>query len=290
MLNSISLPYYQIHHKKIFPFVFYISLFFCLLLNGCSTSRRDGPPSYDVDISKIPDAIPKVEPLSKVGNKPYIVRGEKYYIMRSSKNYEERGIASWYGTKFHGHNASDGERYDMLAMTAAHKTLPLPTYVVVTNLKNGRKVIVKVTDRGPFKYNRLIDLSYVAAKKLGMLAHGTAPVDVKAIDPLYYDKNNHFKHPIFLAKNNQKQQIIIRHSIPNRVVHVIYIQVGAFHNKIYAEKLKKRLISVVNSPVNITKLAKLHQLYRVQIGPVPDAIRAAQINRRLRAMGIQSVV
>src|SRR5438445_2321922 len=111
-----------------------------LLLSACSTTRKDGPPSYDVDISRIPDAVPKAEPKSKYGNlASYHVFGKKYNVMHSSKNYEEQGVASWYGTKFHAQRTSSGERYNMLAMTAAHKTLPLPTYVQVTNLKNGKK-------------------------------------------------------------------------------------------------------------------------------------------------------
>jgi rare lipoprotein A len=129
----------------------------------------------------------------------YTVFGHKYYVLRSSRNYEEQGVASWYGTKFHSHHTSNGERYDMLAMTAAHKTLPLPTYVQVTNLRNGKKVIVKINDRGPFESNRLIDLSYVAAKKLGMLGHGTTRVDVKAIDPRDADVSPYMND--FVAQN-----------------------------------------------------------------------------------------
>ncbi len=252
------------------------------LLNGCSTARRDGPPSYNVDVSGIPDAVPKVEPLSRIGNKSYTVFGKKYNVMSSSKNYEQRGIASWYGTKFHGHHTSNGERYNMLAMTAAHKTLPLPTYVEVTNLKNGRKVIVKVTDRGPFENNRLIDLSYAAAKKLGMLGHGTAPVDVKAIDPLHYDKNNRSDQGLFFAENTHKP---VQHYI-RPVAHPTYIQVGVFHNRMYAERLKKRLTPMVTSPVSIAQLTHLNKLYRVQIGPMRDALSIAQAHRQLRSMGV----
>jgi len=163
-----------------------------ILLSSCShMSRQDGPPNFYVDETKIPNAVPKVEARAKYGNMPsYVVFGRRYYTMSSSKHYEAIGTASWYGTKFHSHRTSSGERYNMLAMTAAHKTLPLPTYVEVTNLKNNRKIIVKVNDRGPFESNRLIDLSYVAAKKLGMLGHGTARVKVAAIDPLVYARNH----------------------------------------------------------------------------------------------------
>src|SRR5688572_8919280 len=161
-------------------FLAYVTLF----MSACSTvPKKDGPPSYYVDETQVPNATPKKEKLSKYGNySSYRVFGKRYYTMKSSKNYRERGIASWYGTKFHKHRTSSGERYDMLAMTAAHKTLPLPTYVEVTNLRNHRKIIVKVNDRGPFEGSRLIDLSYIAAKKLGMAGHGTAHVEVRAID------------------------------------------------------------------------------------------------------------
>ncbi len=272
---------------RFFQIVCCLGLLVFGLLNGCSTSRRDGPPSYNVDVSRIPNAVPKVEPLSRAGNKPYVVFGRKYYVMRSSKHYEERGIASWYGTKFHGRHTSNGERYNMLAMTAAHKTLPLPTYVEVTNLKNGKVVIVKVTDRGPFESNRLIDLSYSAAKKLGMLGHGTAPVDVRAIDPMQYDRNNRAVNSLFLAENTPRRGTTSHYVRP--VHHPVYIRVGAFRNRVYAEKLKSRLTSVIGSPVSITRLAHLNNLYRVQIGPIHDAINVAQINRQLRSMGIKGI-
>jgi rare lipoprotein A len=273
----------------------YFSFFIFALLNGCSTHRKDGPPPYNVDVSKIPDAVPKVEQLSRIGNKSYIVKGKRYYVLNSSKNYEQRGIASWYGTAFHGRPASNGERYNMLAMTAAHKTLPLPTYVQVTNLKNGRKVIVKITDRGPFANDRLIDLSYTAAKKLGMLGRGTAPVDVKAIDPVRYARNSqnyHTTNNFFLSMNAQKNRIEAKnhtlHPSPYAIAHTTYIQVGAFRHKLHAEKLKYRLASVVSSPVSIIQLAHINKLYRVQIGPIKNAVTIAQIHRKLKLMGISS--
>jgi rare lipoprotein A len=136
------------------------------------------------DPSGIPDAVPKVEPKSKYGNpESYVVFGKRYHTKSSSNGYVERGVASWYGPDFHGRKTSSGERYDMYAMTAAHKTLPLPTYARVTNVKNGRSAVVKINDRGPFHGDRIIDLSYSAARKLGVVAKGTAMVEVKAIDP-----------------------------------------------------------------------------------------------------------
>ncbi|HSW69103.1 MAG TPA: septal ring lytic transglycosylase RlpA family protein [Gammaproteobacteria bacterium] len=270
-----------------------------LLLSACSTGRKDGPPSYDVDVSKIPDAIPKVEARSKYNNLPsYRVFGKQYHVMASSKNYEEQGIASWYGTKFHARHTSSGERYNMLAMTAAHKTLPLPTYVQVTNLHNGKKIIVKVNDRGPFEANRIIDLSYVAAKKLGMLGHGTAYVDVKAIDPTRYDKNTFDKpaytQDFYLADNTVKIHSN-HHSLHYAAAHTnqkpksaLYLQVGAFKNKILAENMKVRVGKMVSSPIKITQLPPHKKLYRVQIGPIKDVATAKHITQKLKTLGVNT--
>ena len=262
-------------------------LFVFIFLSGCTGVNRDGPPSFYVDASKIPDAVPKAEKLSKYGNKPsYKVFGKRYYVMPSSKNYEERGLASWYGTKFHSKKTTNGERYDMLAMTAAHKTLPLPTYVQVTNLANGKKVIVKVNDRGPFVSNRLIDLSYVAAKKLGMLGHGTAYVDVKAINPeqptpqhSWFAKNT--------APSSLKVYSLRASSSTASYSAPLYIQAGAFRNRTLARKLQHRLLARFALPVDIIKSSHKHLLYRVQIGPVKDTASVKRIHQELRTMGIK---
>lgn len=246
-----------------------IIIFVVILLNACSTivSKKDGPPPFFVDETKIPNAQPKVEPLSRIGNKPsYHVFGKRYHVMSSSKNYDERGIASWYGTKFHDRHTSNGEVYNMLAMTAAHKSLPLPTYVQVTNLKNGKNIIVKVNDRGPFEANRIIDLSYVAAKKLGMLGRGTAYVRVKAIDARAAMRNRNL-----IAKN--------------KMVKGTYLQVGAFHNKAHAELFKKRIMRFASTPVQITRPS---HLYRVQIGPLRDASSEDKLTRKLKTLGMNT--
>lgn len=147
-------------------------------------SGRDGFPSRVPDLSKIPDARPKVEQLSKYGNpRRYRIGSKIYRVMKTSRGYKARGFASWYGTKFHGRRTSSGEKYDMFAMTAAHKFLPIPCYARVTSLDSGRSVIVKINDRGPFHSNRIIDLSYTAAAKLGILGRGTGRVEVVSIDP-----------------------------------------------------------------------------------------------------------
>ncbi len=272
------------------------------LLSGCSHMQtKDGPPNFYVDESKIPNAVPKREPLSRSGNMDhYTVFGRRYYVLRSSKNYEEVGIASWYGTKFHSHHTSNGERYNMLAMTAAHKTLPLPTYVQVTNLKNGKKVIVKVNDRGPFESNRLIDLSYVAAKKLGMLGHGTTYVDVKSVDPRDMpDTTTQFaqaapenratqpttKDFLYYAKStSSRQKHVAQHhrAIANRS---LYLQAGVFHKKSHAEILKRRLAALQAAPVKINRSAKL---FHVQVGPFKDVASANRASKILKSAGVHN--
>jgi len=163
-----------------------------MFLSGCAGTGGDSAPSGAFDVAEAEietrDAVPKVEPKSRYGNpKSYVVFGKRYYTKASAKGHVEKGLASWYGKKFHGRKTSSGERYNMYAMTAAHKSLPLPSYVKVTNLKNGRSAVVKVNDRGPFHGKRVIDLSYAAARKLGVVKRGTAMVEVRAIDPRKYD-------------------------------------------------------------------------------------------------------
>ncbi|RMD69130.1 MAG: septal ring lytic transglycosylase RlpA family protein [Gammaproteobacteria bacterium] len=212
---------------------------------------RDGPPRDPVDLSGIPDAVPKREPKSAYGNpRSYEVFGKRYQVRASSKGYRERGMASWYGKKFHGRRTSSGEIYDMYAMTAAHRTLPLPSYVEVTNLKNGRKVVVRVNDRGPFAKDRIIDLSYAAAYKLGILKEGTAPVMIEAIDV----------------------------DIP------VYVQAGAFSRKVHAEKLRKRLQA---EGIRKVHLNEGRGMYRVWVGPFRRESEARHLAHRLADMGLE---
>lgn len=164
-----------------------------LALAACSGNKRtsssggyyggDGPPSQAIDFDQIPDAVPKREPRSRYGNNPYKALGKRYIPMKSARGFQQKGVASWYGKKFHGRRTSSGEIYDMFKMTAAHPTLPLPTYVRVTNLDTKKRIIVKVNDRGPFLHGRIIDLSYAAAYKLGIARKGTGRVRIKAITP-----------------------------------------------------------------------------------------------------------
>lgn len=153
---------------------------------GAPDFRRDRPPTdpLDVDLDAIPDAVPRDEPRSRYGNRDeYEVFGRTYRTLASAEGYVEEGVASWYGEEFHGRSTSSGEPYDMYAMTAAHRSLPLPSYVEITNLDNGRTVVVRVNDRGPFHGDRLIDVSYAAAHRLRMIGPGTARVRVRALRP-----------------------------------------------------------------------------------------------------------
>ncbi|WP_295584549.1 septal ring lytic transglycosylase RlpA family protein [uncultured Lamprocystis sp.] len=175
-----------------------------LALGGCASQgggTADGAPDdRNARLGDTPDAVPRVEPRSRYGNMAtYVVRGKRYYTKQDSQGHVERGMASWYGKKFHGQKTSSGERYDMYSMTAAHKTLPLPTYARVTNVENGRSAVVRINDRGPFHGPRVIDLSYAAATKIGVVSNGTALVEVRAIDPARPDTDTRPSSGPFLA-------------------------------------------------------------------------------------------
>lgn len=251
----------------------------CLLLFSCGRLDKviapgDAAPDKQVDVSTIPNAVPKNEPKSRYGNpESYVVFGKRYYVLDSSKNYVEKGIASWYGTKFHGRRTSSGETYDMYAMTAAHKTLPLPTYVQVKNLNNGKYIIVKVNDRGPFHENRIIDLSYTAAIKLDIIKKGTGLVEVRAIDPIRSTKNS--------LVNEKKNETSTNQDIS------FYIQVGTFGELENAEILKQKLSSLGDDLIKISNVVTSGKtLYRVRIGPITDTKLSDPIVAKLSSFGI----
>ena len=196
--------------------------------------------------------------------------------MNSSKGYTERGIASWYGTKFHGRRTSSGERYDMYAMTAAHKSLPLPTYVRVRNLKNQQSIIVKVNDRGPFHENRVIDLSYAAAHKLGITRAGTGFVEVTAIDP-----SAPSAAPVTRLASNSNPETSNAGNIN------MFIQVGAFASRINAERMLGQLLDAAIDGVRISQLIDSENtLYRVRIGPLTNVDEADKLTMILSRIGI----
>lgn len=243
-----------------------------LLLAGCSSSsneryykhKHDHGPSAPVDVSKVPDAVPKVEKRTRAGNPPvYTVLGKTYYVMDDERGYSGRGIASWYGNKFHGEKTSNGEIYDMYAMTAAHKTLPIPSYVRVTNLENNKQVVVRVNDRGPFHEGRIIDLSYAAASKLDYLGRGTANVKVEAIDPSQSSSATIAARKNEVARQKEATIDAEIYTLPGNT----YLQVGAFGQLSSADALVTSLSAVTSFPVVVRSDDSLH---RVRIGPVSD--------------------
>lgn len=265
-----------------------LAIAFCsvALLSACSvTSRREpaGPlpppdmhpipppsaqhPGAPPDVEQVPDAVPKYEPRSKRGNPPfYTVLGKRYKVLDSAQDYLERGVASWYGPTFHGESTSMGEQYDMYAMTAAHKTLPLPAYARVTNLSNGKSVVVRINDRGPFSKNRIIDLSYTAAAKLGMLREGTALVEVRTLVASTDDR---------LRRSDETPP------------QTLYVQAGAFSDEANAKRLVERLKmggisnAFVYRPQNAGP-----QVFRVRAGPVASTVEFDRLAARLAKLGI----
>jgi rare lipoprotein A len=231
-------------------------------------SASSGRPS-DAELLALPDAIPRAEPLSLLGNPAfYEVYGQRYKVLATAHGYTERGVASWYGPDFHGIATSTGEPYDMYGMTAAHKTLPLPAYVRVTNLRNGRSIVVRVNDRGPFKANRIIDLSYAAALKLDMIREGTTLVQVQAEDPDggYVDDGA-------------------------ATTAALYAQVGAFTVVADARRLQERLVAAGVDAVNIkSDLSGATPMHRVRVGPIRSVEAYDALVERLRQLAVPKVV
>lgn len=256
--------------------------FLFLVACGGVISTKDSAPKSPPDVSNVPNAVPKDEPRSKYGNPAhYEVFGKRYYTLKSGRGYQKKGIASWYGKKFHGKRTSSGEPYDMYAMTAAHKTLPLPTYVEVTNLKNGKKVIVKVNDRGPFHENRLIDLSYSAAKQLGIIATGTGMVNIRTVSAGYQQSA---ASEVEYQPANQK---VVKVKTPkSSAISGLYLQVGAFGSEKSAVKVKVKLQRQIDDAILIMPIIKsTGKLYRVRVGPLANVEYADTLASRLFDLG-----
>jgi len=234
-----------------------------------------GPGGALPDVSRIPEPVPKPEPRSAYGNKsPYEVRGKTYSVLPNASGYVERGIASWYGNKFHGYATSNFEKYDMYAYSAAHKTLPLPSYARVTNLENGASVIVRVNDRGPFAENRVIDLSYVAAVKLGIWQKGTGLVEVRAIGPGAADNP---------GPGSAKT------TAPPEKIHkpALYLQVGAYSDQTNAERAAATLRGAQLGAVRVVEgSSNGRTVRRVRIGPLRDTDEADALTPKVRALGL----
>jgi len=244
-----------------------VGLLLVALISSCARAIRDGEPAQDVAISEIDDARPRIEPLSAQGNpSSYNIDGQRYYPLKSSRGFIQQGIASWYGTLFHGRKTANGEVYDMYKMTAAHKTLPLPSFVTVKNLENGLEITVRVNDRGPFVEGRIIDLSYVAALKLGMRGNGTARVEIR---DAYLDEQQ------LQATENYKP--------------LYYLQLGAFAQRRNAEQLRQRVADVTDVKINVSPVTiEDATLHRVRIGPFNGRQSANEVSDLLIREGIVS--
>ena len=288
--------------------------------------HRDGAPWWDVDVSRIPDAVPMPH-YGKFKASPYSVLGKTYYPITDARNYRATGTASWYGTKFHGQATANGEAYDLYGMTAAHKTLPLPSYVRVTNLENGKSVVLRVNDRGPFYSDRIIDLSFAAAKKLGYAETGTARVQVEGIDPQTWWAQQGQPVPLVLAQPKLASQAATmpeqasdtplvaqgvaytpppeQHAaavVPSQIdskkndslaVSGLFLQAGAFANPDAAELLKDKLSQIASAPVFISSVTLNQQvLHRVRLGPISTQDEALQLQNsiHLANLGMPSLV
>ncbi|MCK6390543.1 MAG: septal ring lytic transglycosylase RlpA family protein [Azonexus sp.] len=243
---------------------------------------KDDGPADDIpaNLDSIPDAVPRNEPLHKPALKPYEVFGRQYVPNTRVRPYRASGIASWYGRKFHGQKTSIGEPYDMFAMTAAHPTLALPSYVRVSNPANGKSVIVRVIDRGPFHADRVIDLSYTAAYKLGIVQHGSARVDVEAILPDSTDAI-----PI---QASSRPIPVVPETVTTTLPAGVYLQLGAFSNTDNAGNLKRHLMAELDWLDRPIHLVKADALHRVQLGPFASRSAAEPVAEKIRnALGFK---
>jgi rare lipoprotein A len=281
-------------------------------------AHKDGAPWWDVDVSRIPDAVPTLHTGPYKAN-PYTVLGKTYFPIQQANSYVAVGTASWYGTKFHGQNTANGEVYDLYGMSAAHKTLPLPSYVKVTNLDNSRSVILRVNDRGPFYSDRIIDLSYAAAKKLGYAESGTARVRVEGIDPQQWWAQRGQSAPMVLQQPavqvaqarpaltpstgtiEQYTPPPQQHAVATAPVSIdpkknasaqatgLYLQVGAFANPDAAELLRSKLSTMVKAPAFTSPTIRNQQtLYRVRLGPIGTQDEAQQVQNSIRLANLGS--
>jgi rare lipoprotein A len=267
--------------------------------HGTAIPSGSNVPSPPPDVLAIPDAVPRAEPRGTRGNPPfYEVFGKRYYVMASSDGWVERGTASWYGPGFHAASTSLGERYDMYGMTAAHKTLPIPCYAEVTNLRNGRKVVVRINDRGPFVGDRIIDLSYTAAAKLDMLLAGTAPVEIRVIGAgggpgsaspptLPASPPPPVMPTAAVMPPPPAPEVTVVNAPAMRAPDAMFIQAGVFSDH---ENARRRVESLLAAGIELASLDELPRndrtLHRVRVGPFASVEEFDLALNRLRAMGI----
>lgn len=259
------------------------------LIAGCAFGPQDGPPARERSASVVVPTVPVPEPRSRYGNPAFYDQfGERYHVLQTSYGYRERGVASWYGRKFHGRRTSSGEPYDMHAMTAAHKTLPLPTWVRVTNLQNRRSIVVRVNDRGPFVDERLIDLSYAAAKALDLVRDGTGLVEVEALS---FDEP---PTPTVAAARPPERPDPADTAIRDVTIapaparpESLFIQAGAFSN---ADNAHRRALILAESGIADVSVhpgdADNDTVFRVRIGPIADVPTYDRVLAALRTAGI----
>jgi rare lipoprotein A len=246
----------------------------------------DGPLDHSVDLAAIPDAVPRPEPLHRFANRPYSVLGKDYVPLASAAGYRQRGTASWYGRRYHGQKTSSGEPYDMFGMTAAHPTLPIPSYVRVTRPDTGKSVVVRVNDRGPFLHNRLIDLSYTAAWKLGIVDNGSGTVVVEAVLP-----GVAAPPPVAAAEPAPpaESRPTVLEDVTDRSGH--YLQLGAFASRDNAESLKARLSRDLGDLGERLVVRGSGNLHRLQLGPWADVAEARRVAEQLKtAFDLPSVL
>lgn len=258
--------------------------------------KDDGPADWvPENLDQIPDAEPRWEPLHKWANRPYVVLGKEYVPQTQVRPFRQEGIASWYGKKFHGQKTSTGESYDMFAMSAAHPTLPLPSYVRVTNPANGKAVVLRVNDRGPFHAERIIDLSYTAAHKLGYVSQGSSRVIVESIVPGEIGNTTYAAvtpppRSAEAPRNSEDMDTMFRRlleeeresppaALPTRG---IFLQLGAFASAENAENLKNHLtrdLDWLSDPIQIHRAGNIHRLH---LGPYPSRAEAERMAQRIR--------
>lgn len=262
-------------------------------LAGCVSSVRpgsstiilsDGAPDVDVDVSHLADAVPREELIRTSGNKtPYTVLGKTYHVNFETRGFSQTGYASWYGKKFHGNKTSNGETYDMFAMTAAHKTLAIPSYVRVTNLENGKKVVVRVNDRGPFHAGRIIDLSYAAAKKLGFHHKGTAKVQIEVLAPERPAPAAQIAAaapmPAIVTTPPATGATQAGAPVPAPGTPMTYLQLGAFSKPESANAMVKK-VAAAGVPAQV-RTEPSRSLYKVVIGPILDNLELLTLRQKL---------
>lgn len=230
-------------------------------------TTQDAAPLDPIHATEVSDAVPRPDPILSVGNvSPYTINGVTYEVLRDYQGYREEGIASWYGAKFNGYATSNGEIFDLYKPSAAHKTLPIPSYARVTNLENGRSIVVRVNDRGPFHADRLIDLSYAAAVKLGYMERGTARVAVEVIA---------------VAGTDDRREVPLG--------SYRYLQIGAFSSKDSARRLRGELQALLTAPVFVSPVESGgNRLYRVRVGPAKNSDHLQALQLTLQSHGYDS--